>query len=81
MAQNRWVTKWGYGYSGTESADVVFLTDELGATAEEVEKLTDAEAEEALGELVWERAIEQVEAYCRPARDEEVDWHTVSQTD
>ena len=81
MAQNRWVKKWGYGYAGTNNADVILLTDELGITEEEVAAMTDDEVQTEMSPLLWEEACQQVETYCRPAKESEIDWRSIGGDD
>ena len=77
MAQDKWVIRWDYGLVGSDSSDVVSACDYLGITEEELSKMSDEEVEKKLVPMVWDEAVQQVDAWCRPARDGEESWDTI----
>lgn len=67
MAKRYWIAKWNMGYVGTESEEEIDLHD--WHTPEEVEKMTDDEAEEEVAEYAWETAKENIESWSEPGRN------------
>ena len=66
----KWEFGQSYGYSGTDSKDVVDLIDDLGFTEEDLDAMTLEELQAELSDMAREQACERVESWAEPVEED-----------
>ena len=64
MAKRYWIAKWSMGYAETNSEEPIDLCDTY--TEEELEEMSDVDAESEVAKIAWDYAIEQIDSYAEP---------------
>ena len=63
MAQRKWIAKWSMGYVGTDNEEEIDLVEYLGYTEEEVEEMSDIDAESEVCDFAYEQAIQNIDSW------------------
>jgi len=66
MANRYWKVCENMGYAGTDSEEEIDLVDDWNYSEEEVEEMTNEDAQKELEDYAWETAIQKVSSWAEP---------------